>query len=285
MADNFYGKGIPLTSGFDLHAKLPLDLRSVVNSIEERDEYVTKDAAYMGMEIFVISEQKKYMYTGTEWKELLTDVDNENIDLSSYAKLEYVDEKHYEVLELKADKEHKHEEYLIEVPMEFIEDINFDDIQVDFNELATKGDILNHRHDDDYVLKEDMHDKPNFTYLINMVDLNEDPSVITEGDYPDLSITLNIPGFSGSYNDLSDTPVIPDKTSQLENDMLFVTQGMLDELLEDFATNADLSKYITYDELIQMDYATVSYVDKQIAEHEHMVISNQEVEDILDEII
>lgn len=66
--------------------------------------------------------------------------------------------------------------------------------------------------------------------------------------------------------------------------MLFVTQGMLDELLEDFASNADLTKYVTYEELIQMDYATVSYVDKQIAEHEHMVISDQEVEDILEEI-
>jgi hypothetical protein len=284
MADNFYGKGIPLTSGFNLNAKLPLDLRTVVNSVEERDAYVTNNVAYFGMEVFVVSEQKKYMYNGTEWKELLTDVNNEDIDLSSYAKLEYVDEKHYEVLELKADKEHKHEEYLFEIPMEFVEDIDFDNIQVDFNELATKGDIFNHRHDDDYVLKEDMHEKPNFNYLVNMIDFGLDPEVITEGDYPDLTITLNIPGFSGSYNDLSDQPLIPDKTSQLENDLLFVTQEALDSILEEFASNADLSKYVTYEELIQMDYATVSYVDKQIAEHEHMVISDQEVKDILDEI-
>ena len=40
MADNFFGKGIPLTSGFDLSAKSPLDSRLVANTLEERDDNV-----------------------------------------------------------------------------------------------------------------------------------------------------------------------------------------------------------------------------------------------------
>ena len=36
--------------------------------------------------------------------------------------------------------------------------------------------------------------------------------------------------FSGSYNDLSDTPTIPTKTSQLDNDSNFATQTALDEI-------------------------------------------------------
>ena len=276
MADNFFGKGIPLTSGFDLSAKSPLDSRLVANTLEDRDENVKRNRAYIGMRVYVISELKEYIYTGTDWKEVLNEDSDLNIDLSAYATTEYVEG----ALLTKAELEHNHEEYLIEIPMEYVEDMDFSQIETDLGKLATKEDILNHAHDDRYVLLEDMHEPPNFTYSINMIGFTEEPSVAVEGDYPDLSIMLNIPGFSGSYEDLSDKPLIPDKFSLLEDDLGLVRRDELDE----FITGADLVNYVTYDALQQMDFATTSYVDVQIATHEHMVISDNEIKDILDEI-
>ena len=49
-----YGKGISLASGFDLGAKSPLDSRSIVNTIEERDAHVTENRAYPGMKVYVL---------------------------------------------------------------------------------------------------------------------------------------------------------------------------------------------------------------------------------------
>lgn len=65
-----YGKGISLASGFDLGAKSPLDSRSIVNTIEERDAHVAGNRAYPGMKVYVLEEQKEYRYTGSGWKEL-----------------------------------------------------------------------------------------------------------------------------------------------------------------------------------------------------------------------
>lgn len=67
----YYGKGITVASGFDLGAKAPLDSRSVVNTIAERDAHVTNNRAYEGMIVYVIEDKKTYQYTGTEWKELV----------------------------------------------------------------------------------------------------------------------------------------------------------------------------------------------------------------------
>lgn len=276
MADNFFGKGIPLTSGFDLSAKSPLDSRLVANTLEERDDNVKFNRAYVGMKVYVLSELKEYVYTGSAWKEILNEDSDLNIDLSAYATTEFVEE----ALTTKADFEHIHEEYLLEIPMEYVEDMDFSQVETDLGKLATKNDILNHKHDDLYVLKEDMHEPPNFTYSINMIGFHEEPVVTVEGDYPDLSIMLNIPGFSGSYEDLTEKPAIPDKFSQLEDDLGLVRQ----EDLEDFITGADLTNYVTYDALQQMDFATVNYVDMQIATHEHMVISDNELNEIVENI-
>lgn len=276
MADDFFGKGIPLTSGFDLSAKSPLDSRLVANTLQERDDNVKFNRAYVGMRVYVISELKEYIYTGSAWKEILNEDSDLNIDLSAYATTEFVEES----LTTKADFEHIHEQYLLEIPMEYVENMDFSQIETDLGKLATKDDILNHKHDDLYVLKEEMHEPPNFTYFINMIGFDEDPLVTVEGDYPDLSIMLNIPGFSGSYEDLTEKPTIPERFSQLEDDLGLVTKGDLDE----FITNADLTKYVTYDALQEMDFATVSYVDKQISTHEHMVISDNELNEIVENI-
>ena len=68
MANNF-GKGIKVTSGFDLSAKGPLDNRTVVDTIAQRDTHVTAGRAYAGLKVYVTSQNKEYIYTGTSWIE------------------------------------------------------------------------------------------------------------------------------------------------------------------------------------------------------------------------
>ena len=61
-----------------------------------------------------------------------------------------------------------------------------------------------------------------------------------------------MPTFSGSYNDLTDTPTIPSKTSQLTNDSNFLTSIP--------------SEYVTEEELETKKLATETFVTNKIAE-------------------
>ena len=70
MADNYYGKGIKVASGFDLGAMSPLDSRIVVNTIAERNAHVTNNRVYEGMIVYVIEEQTNYQYINSTWVEL-----------------------------------------------------------------------------------------------------------------------------------------------------------------------------------------------------------------------
>ena len=78
MSDNNtprYGKGIPVTSGFDLGAKSPLDSRTVVENFEELQLHIDGNRAYEGMLVYVNSEKKLYVYNGIDWEALTTNVD------------------------------------------------------------------------------------------------------------------------------------------------------------------------------------------------------------------
>lgn len=55
--------------------------------------------------------------------------------------------------------------------------------------------------------KDEVPAQPNFTYQINMVASDQQPSVTTTGTYPDLVITFNIPEGAGGGTGGSDTPV------------------------------------------------------------------------------
>ena len=61
MANNF-GKGIKVTSGFDLSAKGPLDNRTVVDTLAQRDEHITSGRGYEGLKVYVCDEKKEYIY-------------------------------------------------------------------------------------------------------------------------------------------------------------------------------------------------------------------------------
>ena len=202
-----YGKGISLASGFDLGAKSPLDSRSIVNTIEERDAHVAGNRAYPGMKVYVLEEQKEYRYTGSGWKEL--DV----VDLSTV---------------------HKHEN----------KDVLDGITAVDISNWNAKSD------------------------------------------------------FSGSYLDLSDLPEIPSKVSDLNNDLSFATQSFVTNKIAEakleqseidlsgYATKDDLNGYVTLDimgstltdyvtftDLENEGFTTQTYVDNQIATHEHNTMS------------
>ena len=212
-----YGKGIVVASGFDLSAKSPLDSRSIVNTIAERDAHVTGNRAYPGLPVYVLEEQKEYRYTGTEWTEILN-------DLSA------------------------------------------------------------------------VHDHANKDVLDNITAI-------------DIAAWNAKSDFSGSYNDLTDKPTIPTNVSQLTNDLSLATENFVlnkiaeaelnqkevdlsgyatqDDLLnyvsyEDF--NLSLVDYVTYTDLEAEGYATQTYVDNKIVNHDHKILTETEADTLFNNL-
>ena len=68
MAYNF-GKGIKVTSGFDLSAKGPIDNRTVCDTIAQRDAHSAAGRAYEGLTVYVLATKKEYRYDGFGWIE------------------------------------------------------------------------------------------------------------------------------------------------------------------------------------------------------------------------
>ena len=68
MAYNF-GKGIKVTSGFDLSAKGPLDNRTICDTIAQRDAHSAAGRAYEGLTVYVLATKKEYRYDGFGWIE------------------------------------------------------------------------------------------------------------------------------------------------------------------------------------------------------------------------
>lgn len=69
VQEKAFGKGIALAAGFDLGAALPLDARIVANTLAERDEHVTGNRAYEGMQVYVIETKKNYQLVDGNWIE------------------------------------------------------------------------------------------------------------------------------------------------------------------------------------------------------------------------
>jgi len=100
-----FGKGIPLSIGFDLGAKIPIDSRTVVDSIIDRDLLVTRNLAYEGLTVYVKDIKKEFRYDGTNWIALddyysKSEIDNElndavigNVNLTNYYTRGEVDSK------------------------------------------------------------------------------------------------------------------------------------------------------------------------------------------------
>lgn len=73
--DNKWGKGVIYASGIDLASKKPLDSRISVNTIAERDEHITGNRAYEGMQVYVTATEKTYILINGEWKTLVNSTD------------------------------------------------------------------------------------------------------------------------------------------------------------------------------------------------------------------
>ena len=85
--------------------------------------------------------------------------------------------------------------------------------------------------------------------------------------------------FSGSYNDLTDLPPLPTKFSDLTNDMNLATESFVLSAIEEM----DLSKYVLLEDL-QEAYATKLYVDDRISNHDHRVMSDNDINEIFNNL-
>lgn len=65
----YFGKGIKVASGFDLGTAAPLDSRSIVKTLSQRDKFATDKIAYEGMQVYVEEDQKQYIFKNGEWVE------------------------------------------------------------------------------------------------------------------------------------------------------------------------------------------------------------------------
>lgn len=64
MANEKYGKGIGIVSGFDLGAAVPVDSKYVVNDAAEMQAHVTNNRAYKGMQVYNLADSKLYIFDG-----------------------------------------------------------------------------------------------------------------------------------------------------------------------------------------------------------------------------
>lgn len=85
--------------------------------------------------------------------------------------------------------------------------------------------------------------------------------------------------FSGSYNDLSDLPPLPTKFSDLTNDMNLATESFVLSAID----GIDLSSYALLEDL-QEYYATKLYVDNRISNHDHRVMSDNDINEIFNKL-
>lgn len=177
-SEPIYGKGIIVASGFDLSAKSPLDTRSVVNTIAERDEHVANNRAYNGMAVYVLENQKEYRFNGEEWIEILNDLsavhshDNKDVldgitldDISkwnaksdfsgSYLDLSDLPTIPTKVSQLENDIPYASEAYVLNK----IAEAELNDKEVDLSGYATKDDLL------DYATYVDLSNYVSYTEL------------------------------------------------------------------------------------------------------------------------
>lgn len=278
MSDKFFGKGIPLASGFDLGAKAPLDARIMVQNIQERDAHVTKNRAFAGMLVFVIDEGKTYRYNGHEWEFIPSEADVQlmiadaqftgggNVDLSNFVTKEE--------LSGLATKE-------------------------DLNQFVTTDDLSQ------LATKDELNEKANLSDIpTKLSNLENDLSFTTNSDVQlmisDAIANLDEVDLSGlatkeELNEKANISDIPTKVSELSNDLSFATESFVQNKIAEAQLNqggeVDLSGLATKDELNEkMDkfdlsiYATQEYVDDRIVNHDHNIASNEEVDSFVDDI-
>ena len=64
------GKGIPVINGFDLNSKLPLDSRTVADTMEEMNALVTNGSVTDGQLCYCKADKKLYVLKDNVWSEV-----------------------------------------------------------------------------------------------------------------------------------------------------------------------------------------------------------------------
>lgn len=113
MSENF-GKGIPLATGFDLGAKTPLDSRTIVDTLAERDEHIVANRTYEGMLVYVKETENIYRWNGESWEIIPTKdyvdkaiedmaINTDELELTKYVLKDEFNESHTAISEAEID--------------------------------------------------------------------------------------------------------------------------------------------------------------------------------------
>ena len=252
-----FGKGIPLASGFDLGAKIPLDSRIVVETIADRDAHVTGNRAYEGMRVYVIENKKNYQYIDSEWRE--TDIGGD-VDLSEYATKDELFSKDYNDLTNKPtipSVDGLATETYVKNAIANAQLGGEDGSNIDLSGFATKDDLFSKDYND----------------LINKPTIPSIEGLATETYVKNEIANAQLGGGEGSNIDLSGYATkddldekanisdIPTRTSQLTNDNNFITEIPSEYITEIELNNMgyltehqDISHLANRDELFSKDY-------------------------------
>ena len=260
MSEEFYGKGITVASGFDLSAKSPLDTRSIVNTIEERNAHVTGNRVYEGMRVYVLAEKKEYRYNGNDWEEVggITDEQLEKLTIAyehsqtPHVTEEYVDAK---IAEASLNGEVDLSNYATKT-----------DLNSKVDKMEGKGLSTNDYTDEEKNKLNSIEEGAN-----NYIHPTEHEASMIIEDVEHRFVTdeeknrwNNKSDFDGDYNNLTNKPNIPTKTSQLTNDSGFLTSVPSEYVTETeleskgyLTEHQSLSNYATKDELHNHDNKAV----------------------------
>ena len=278
-----FGKGIPLSTGFDLGAKKPLDSRDIVETIEERDAHVINNRAYEGMIVYVKETKTFYVYNGTDW----INFDNANtgdinIDLSNYATKEELPTK---VSQLENDLN-----YLTNIPEEYItnEELNNKGYLTEHQDISGKADKTE-LFSKDY---NDLINKPNIPSLDGYATENYVKNEIANAQLGGEGNEIDLSGYAtkDDLNGKADITDIPTKVSQLENDSNYLTNIPEEYITETELNNKgyltehqDLSNYPTKDELSDaIESVDVSEQLKDFATKEEVSKNTNDINKILE---
>lgn len=78
------GSGILINTGFMVGSASPVDDKSVVQTITERDQLLTDGLVYESMQVYVRDTKTRYEYNGTEWVIVGGSGGSNNIDDTKY---------------------------------------------------------------------------------------------------------------------------------------------------------------------------------------------------------
>ena len=258
-----YGNGIKLTAGFDVGAKTPLDSKSVVQTIVERDAFVTDNLVYEGLEVYVKDTGHKYRYNGTSWIDLDTQSGSESgtgegLTTEQAQQLTTAYE-HSQTPHVSADA----------IPTN-ISDLTNDSGFITSSDLPTvPTKVSDLENDSNFVTNSKMLEAIANAQLGNGEDSDIDLSVYQPIEESTLTTTAKtIPTAINELKSSLDGITVPTKVSDLENDSNFITsipseyiteteletKGYLTEhqSLTDYAKKTDIpdvSSFITSDDL------------------------------------